>query len=222
MSNSRYQKPDKPLIVIGGGGHASVLVDILISLGCDILAYVAPQEASNQSLFGNLTRYPDDSDVRAHAVQDISLVNGIGMLPGDGLRAKIFNDFIELGYCFASVIAPSAIISEHAVIQQGVQLLPGSVVNVGAKIGSNTIINSGAIIEHDCQIGAHNHIAPGATLSGGVSTQEHCHVGTGAAIIQGIKLGVEAVVGAGAVVNRHVENKQIVYPALTTVKNRRD
>ena len=39
-----------PLIIIGGGGHASVLVDILRSQNRQILALISPDDVSSRTV----------------------------------------------------------------------------------------------------------------------------------------------------------------------------
>lgn len=208
----------KVLVLIGGGGHASVLLDILIQQGHKIAAYVSPEKAGNEALFGNIPWLKRDEDIFSFNPDEVELVNGIGSIPGKSFRSVIFRQLTEKGYHFHSVICQSARISPHVVLQQGVQILSGSIVNVGSFIGENSILNTGCVVDHDCQIGADNHIAPGVTLSGTVKTGVNVHIGTGASVIQAVTIGGNTVVGAGACVTKDVEANKIVYPARTTIK----
>lgn len=90
----------------------------------------------------------------------ILLVNAIGSLPGQEVRFKVHQQFKQLGYSFMTIVSPKAIVSDYAILSEGVQVMPGTIVNVNAYIGEGTILNTGSIIEHDCVIGKHNHIAP--------------------------------------------------------------
>lgn len=203
---------NKPLIMIGAGGHASVLADILTRQGQTILALVAPDSSGKGALAG-LPLWQDETLGMTVSPEECLLVNGIGSLPGCGLRAKIFSRYREQGYRFASVLAQEAVISAHASLGQGVQVMPGAIVQSGAQIGDNSIINTGAIVEHDSVLGRHAHLAPRAVLCGGVTLGERVHVGSGAVVVQGLQLGNEAVVGAGAILTRNLPENHIVYPA---------
>lgn len=200
--------------MLGAGGHAGVLMDTLRQQHAEVLALVGPELDSNRKVLQGIRHYLQDDDVLAFSLDEIRLVNGLGSLPGNTLRAKLFTQFIALGYQFESVIAESAIVSPYAELGHGVQVMPGAIIQAGAVIGANTIINTGAIIEHDCVIGAHNHIAPGVTLSGDVITEDFVHIGTGASVIQGIQLASYAVVSAGVAVTKNI-------PAAHTVFNGR-
>mgnify|MGYP003114225940 CR=1 FL=1 len=208
----------KPLVIIGAGGHASVLAEILLTEERKIIAVVSPDIIADGSpLIGMNRLTTDEALLTAYSPDQVELVNGMGAIPGNDLHFRLFNYFSEYGYRFVSVISSNATISKYAKLADGVQIMTGAIVQTNASIGMNCIINSGAIIEHDCCIGAHNHIAPSATLSGGVITESQVHVGTGANIIQGIKIGEQAVVGAGCTVVRDVPIKQVIVPARSRV-----
>jgi sugar O-acyltransferase (sialic acid O-acetyltransferase NeuD family) len=197
---------NKPILVIGGGGHAAVLVEILRQTNQDIIGIVAPVIDSRRKILEGIRHFKDDTDILQFPSESVFLVNGIGSLPGNPTRETIYNKFVEMGYQFANVTAPSSIVSKYADLDQGVQILPGAIVQCGAKIGRNTIVNSGAIVEHDCVIGGHNHLAPGAMLSGEIWTGDSVHIGTGAVVIQSIAIGHGATVGAGANITKDVAN----------------
>ena len=203
--------------MLGAGGHAAVLLDILFGQQRDILGLVSPQNSLDRAMFKNIPLYNDD-DVMSFDKHSLRLVNGVGSLPGNLSRLEVFRRFDSLGYQFETIVASTAIVSSYAELGKGVQLMSGVIVQTGARIGNNTIVNTGAIIEHDCHIGINNHIAPGATLSGGVTTGDNVHIGTGANIIQSVKIGDNAVIGAGAVVTKDVNANTVSYPAKGLIK----
>lgn len=208
----------KPLVIIGAGGHASVLAEILLAAGRSIIAVVSPEIIENGSPLAGMNRLTtDEALLTTYSPKQVELVNGMGAIPGNNLHFRLFNYFSEHGYRFVSVISPNATVSKYAKLADGVQIMTGAIVQTNASIGTNCIVNSGAIIEHNCCIGAHNHIAPSATLSGGVITESQVHVGTGANIIQGIKIGEQAVVGAGCTVVRDIPIKQVIVPARSRI-----
>ncbi|MEI8655981.1 MULTISPECIES: acetyltransferase [Vibrio] len=205
-----------PIILIGGGGHASVLADILLSQGRKIFAVISPDDTNQRQIFRNIPRFKEDKDALSFKPDDVLLVNGIGMMPESNLRQSVNQYFESLGYRFETVIADSAIVSSFSVIEEGVQILPCAIVNAGACIGKHTIVNSGALVEHDCDVGAHNHIAPKAVLCGQVKTEEGVFVGANATIIQNLQISHSSVIGAGATVTQSVNSKTIVFGARGT------
>lgn len=204
---------NKPVLVIGAGGHAIVVVDILRQLNCTIIGLVSKDPIKQQPVFADLPCYASDDDILSFNADDILLVNAIGSLPGQDVRFKIHHKFKQLGYCFKTLISPKAIVSDYAELSEGVQVMPGAIINANSIIGEGSIVNSGAIVEHDCTIGAYNHLAPGAILSGAVTTGNYVHIGTGASVIHGIKIGSNVMVGAGATVTKNLDNNKKLYVA---------
>lgn len=200
MNKSDAIMGKKPVIVIGAGGHAQVLLDVLLEQGVQVLGMTdVSLEKKGQKYYGIPVLGQDDC-VDRYAVDTIELVNGIGSVGDTSLRRKIYERFKYKGYTFKTVVHSTAIISNHVKLSEGVQVMPGAILNAGTAVGENSIINTGVIIDHGCQIGAHVHIAPGSVLSGGINIDDGSHLGTGCVIIQGISIGEQALIGAGAVV----------------------
>jgi len=201
------------VLLIGGGGHASVLLEILIEQKINILGYVSPTPTANQKLFSNLHWYKCDEDILQFDNSMIKLVNGIGSLPGNTVRADLYRKYKKLGYSFATIISRKADVSNYAFLEEGVQIMRGAIIQTGASIGYNSIVNTGAIIDHDCSIGSNNHIAPGATISGQVTSSSNVHFGTGSSVIQSININENAVVGAGTIITKNVDKNTTCFPA---------
>lgn len=187
-----------PLIIIGGGGHAKVLVSTLLMQHRKVLGFVDPKPAMPPLL--GIPHLGDDSVVFLHLPDQVRLVNGVGSIDSTVLHQTIYEKFRVRRYFFETVIHASAVIAPDVPIEDGVQVMAGVVVQPGSRFGVNVIINTGARVDHDCSIDAHAHIAPGVTLSGNVHVGNGAHIGTGASVIQGVEVGAAAIVGAGAVV----------------------
>lgn len=191
---------EMPVILIGAGGHALVLLDALVLTRTVVLGLIdTDASATGRQLLGYVVLGGDDV-LRNHAPGTVRLVNAIGSVGSMDRRRSVYESLRGAGHAFASVLHPSAIVSRHAVAATGVQIMAGAVVQVRARIGENTIVNTGATVDHDCSIGAHVHLAPGVTLSGNVQVGDETHVGAGATVIQGVRIGARSTVAAGAVV----------------------
>ncbi|MDA7857732.1 acetyltransferase [Gammaproteobacteria bacterium] len=210
----------KPVLIIGGGGHAKVLLEMLRGSGTEVLGIISTLPVSASEVFDNLMIYSSDSDVLSFDHKDVLLVNGVGSLPGNGIRHEIHRKFKTLGYTFGTVIAPSAIVSKYAKLHEGVQIFPGAVVNAGADIGESTIVNTRAVIDHDCELGAFNHIAPGAVLSGGVVSGVNVHIGPGAVLTQSVEIGRDSFIGAGTSVVKDIAARSVVIPSAVRLRAR--
>ena len=197
----------KKIIIIGGGGHARVLKDILdISGKLNVIGFtdVKPNHAMGIKYLG------DDSVLKKYSAKEVLLVNGIGSVKLPEKRREIYERFKNKGYSFYSLVHPNCVISKKVRLKEGVQIIGGVVINIGTLIEENVIINTSSSVDHDCSIGAHSHIAPGVTISGDVKIGRCCHIGTGAKIIQGITIGDRVLVGAGAVILDDIRSEEII------------
>lgn len=194
-----------------------MLVDVLRSQGRTPLALVAPTESIERAVLTGIPCWADEGQVLAMSPDDVELVNGVGSLPGNSLRAELFARYQALGYRFSRVVSLNATISDYVVLEEGAQVMAGAVIQAGVHIGHNSIINTRAVVDHDCLIGANNHIAPGAVLSGGVVTGNSVHIGTGASVIQGLSIGDHGIVSAGATLTRSLDAAHIAYVARGSV-----
>ena len=199
----------KPLILIGGGGHAKVVASTLMEMKISILGFVDPAPA-HATLLG-LPHLGGDDAVLAHAPTEILLAQGLGCTRPDPRRAAVFNHFKSLGYSFITAIHPATSVATDVEIGEGTVILAGAIVQPGTRIGLDCILNTRCSVDHDCHIGPHNHIAPGTTLSGSITTGPNCHIGAGATIIQGLSIGENSLVGAGSTVLRSVPPDTTVF-----------
>jgi sugar O-acyltransferase (sialic acid O-acetyltransferase NeuD family) len=205
----------KLLMLIGCGGHAKVLLDALdmqqLSVDALIIQESQRQSAAVLARLFNVGKILTDEELLAGGrTTETLLINGVGSIRDASHRRRLFQTYIASGFAFEAVVHPSAIVSKHAYLGSGAQVMAGAILQAGTRIGANAIINTGAVIDHDCIVGDHTHVAPGAVVSGGVRVGSACHIGTGAHVIQGVSIGDGGVIGAGAVVIRDVGDNQTV------------
>ncbi len=197
-----------PFIIVGGGGHARVVVSTLRRLGKSILGFTDPNKEA--TLGDDIEHLGRDDIITEKDPSAVVLTMGMGSVRDAGHRASLFAEHVQHGFRFPPLIHPDAVLASEAMTEAGAQVMAGSVIQPGASLGENVIVNTNASVDHDCQIGAHSHVAPGATLSGEVVLESQVHVGTGASIIQGVKIGKNSIVGAGAVVIENVPPETVV------------
>jgi UDP-perosamine 4-acetyltransferase len=215
------------IIIIGAGGHARVLIEILRRLGKSIHAAVDKNSELHGRTIDGVSIVGGDESVLAYKPADVVLINAQGNVPGKGSsglqrRRIVFETFREKGYRFMGVISPDAVVASTAVCDETCQVITGAIIQPGAVIGMNALINTGARIDHDCSIGAHSHIAPGTTLCGNVQVGPESHVGAAAVVIPGISIGAGAIVGAGSVVVADVAPGQCVMGSPAHAQQRRN
>lgn len=200
------------LIILGGGGHASVIIDTLRQLKMDqeLMIIDADPKKWNSKILDVPIVGSDDRIAELVKNGASFFIVGVGSVGNNQLRKKLFELGLRHDLKPFTVIHPTAVRSLRAEVGLGSVLLPGCIVNARAEIGINVIVNSGAIIEHDCILEDHVHVATGARLAGGVTVKTGSHIGIGATIRQQIIIGENAVVGAGSVVIKDINPHAIV------------
>lgn len=208
---------NKPVVMLGAGGHAKVVFEIACACSLEFIALIDPQ-TSIAPMFGGIDHWLSDTDISQHCNDEFELINGLGSLPGQPRRREhVFNAAKNSGFTFVTLVSPDSVVSRYAQLDEGVQVIAGAVIH-SAQIGANTLINSAAVVEHDVVIDKHCHVAPNATLCGGVTLAEGVHVGAGAVILQNIRIGKHAVVGAGAIVTQDIPAYATVFPGRATIR----
>jgi UDP-perosamine 4-acetyltransferase len=193
------------LVLIGAGGHARVLLDILRQTeGCTFAGVIDGKAAPGSTWLGIPVLGGDEVLTQLAGRGIGSFVIAIGSAAASPLRERLFRCARDGGLRAREVRHPAAIVAPSAQIGAGAQLLAGCVVNSAAILEENVIVNTRAIVEHDCRIGAHVHVATGAVLCGGVVVGTRSHIGAGAVVRQGIGIGADCTIGAGAVVVENV------------------
>jgi sugar O-acyltransferase (sialic acid O-acetyltransferase NeuD family) len=199
------------LVVLGAGGHARMVIDLLRSSRPDLHVVGllddgsdVPREVNGVPVLGTSERL---GPLRAEGVRYAAL--GIGAIHDNTVRAALYRRLIDAGFVVPNLVHRSAIVEPSATMGQGNQVFAGAIVGAGASLEDNTVVNSGAIVSHDCVIESHAHITPGAILGGHVKVGTGAIVGMGVTVYVGVRIGRDAViyngthvradVGAGAV-----------------------
>lgn len=201
----------KQCIVLGGGGHAGVVIDALQLVGVSVRGVLDPRADLHGTMILGVPVRGGDELMGTFKSEGVSFfLLGVGSVGANPRRRLLFEAGFRSGLAPLTLIHPAAVCSKWASIAEGTVVLANAVVNAGARIGMNAIINSGAIVEHGCSIGDHTHIASGARILGDVRIGADSFVGAGATVKQGVSIGDRAVIGAGAVVLRDVESEGAV------------
>ena len=193
----------KPIIILGAGGHAKVLIEVLLQSGRQIVGLTDPAKSVLSDYFG-VKILGDDDSVFNYSPDEVLLVNGIGAMPDNNLRRELNDRMVNKGFKYAKAIHPSAVIASDVEIEDGVQIMAGVVIQPGVKIGQSCIINTGSVVDHDCVISDDCHLAPGVTLSGNVIVNKRTHIGTGTSVIQDITIGHDCIIAAGSIIHHDI------------------
>ncbi|AKJ69011.1 hypothetical protein ABW99_13145 [Pandoraea thiooxydans] len=183
------------LIILGAGGHGSVVADVATVAVPDIEIlflddrYPQSRKSWHWPIVGALVDFKQFIDSSTHFLVAIG---------ANSLRHQWQTRIREESGHMATLIHPSAVVSRYSTIGPGTVVFPAAVINIGAVLGEGCIINTGAIVEHDCRLGAAVHICPNVGVAGSVTIGDRATIGVGSAVRPGVHIGSDVIIGAGA------------------------
>ena len=142
---------------------------------------------------------------------------------GTTRRRAFIEEITAMGFKFATVVHPSARISQRSSVGEGSFVSAGVVVAANTRIGRHVVINRGVLVGHDTAIHEYVTLSPGANVAGAATIGEGAYIGMGAVVLDRVHVGAGAVVAAGAVVTKDVpERTQVMGVPARAVKELRD
>lgn len=184
----------KNVIVIGAGGHAKVIADIVIKSRDNLLGFLDDNKEKGTVILDEYVVLGAVENATEFDDGNTYFIIGIG----DNHTRKKLTEKFNLKYYTA--IHPTAVIGTDVKIGDGSCVMPNACINPGSVIGKACIINSSALIEHDNILGDFVHISPSATTCGDVKIGELTHVGARATIRNRITIASDIIIGMGATV----------------------
>jgi sugar O-acyltransferase (sialic acid O-acetyltransferase NeuD family) len=195
----------KQIILIGGGGHCKVCIDVIEQGGkYEIHGILDKEESKGDKVLGYEIIGTDEL-IPSLVEKDYAFLITVGQIKSALVRKKIFDELTKLNADIVTVISPNAYVSKYANVERGTIIMHGVNVNAGASVGENNIINTGSIIEHDVKTGKHCHISTNAVVNGDCVIGNESFIGSNATVINGIHVTDQVVIGAGTLVNKNIE-----------------
>ena len=190
----------KKVVIIGAGGHAKVIADIIIKSGDEVVGFLDDNIEKDTIVIDNYKVIGKTKDcLKLKEDKELYFIIAIG---NNFIRKDISKTY-NLNYYTA--IHPTAVIGMQVQIEKGTVIMANSCINSNTKIGKHCIINTGAIVEHDNIIEDYVHISPNATLCGTVTIREGTHIGAGSVIKNNVTITNNCIIGAGGVVVKNIE-----------------
>lgn len=181
--------------LIGGGGHAKVVVATFQACGWEVAGIFD----SNAGIWGrSLLDVEIVGDLPQNHWWHSSKAWGFLSIGANVSRTRLATLLKPVRW--ATVVHPSATVHRSVCLGPGALVCAHAVVQPDARIGAHTIINTAAIVEHDSQVGDFCHVAPRVCLAGSVRVEEGAFVGAGATVTPGVHIGAWSTIGAGAAV----------------------
>ena len=200
----------KDLLVIGGGGHAKVVIDLALRSGAWRIAGVLDDAARRRGksvlgceVLGGTERISDYSG------SGMAFVVAIG---SNAIRERLQATATSAGLVAATLVHPSAVLAESVEIGDGAVVMAGAVVNADARIGkgvdreyrvpsSTTIVRSATFVTlhraSSCAVQSRSVLGPSSAwaLQSYRESQigSDCVIGAGAAVVSPVSSGARVV-----------------------------
>jgi sugar O-acyltransferase (sialic acid O-acetyltransferase NeuD family) len=142
-------------------------------------------------------------DVTPDMVGTSDVVIAIG---DPSVKKRIAEKLKESGFTFPSFIHPSSVVSDRAIIQDGVVISPNCVVSPNVNLKDFCYLNFGVGVGHDAIVGNYVQINPGSQLGGFSQIGNETLIGSGSTILQGVKVGTKVTIASGSVIFSRVSD----------------
>ena len=213
MAEARRQ-----IVLMGTGGHAKVIVELLqADAANELVGCVAPESAGSPRIAG-LPWLGDDAYLAALKLRGIQ--HAFVAVGDNRLRRKLCEYARAQGMQLVNAISPQANVSPTARLGGNIAIMHGANIGPDTVVEDGVVINSNASVDHDGHLSPYCHIGPGATLAGCVHVGEESFVATGSSVIPGQRIGDRALVGAGSVVIRSIPANSIAYGVPARIRTR--
>ncbi|AOR36590.1 acetyltransferase [Streptomyces fodineus] len=101
---------------------------------------------------------------------------------------------------YATVIHPTAAVSESSSVGPGSVLLAHCVLTAAVRVGAHVAVMPHVVLTHDDMVEDYVTIASGVRLGGGVRLEGGSYVGSGALVREGTSVGAWSLIGMGSTV----------------------
>lgn len=200
------------IVIIGSGGHAKVIIDIIINENkYSIIGLLDDFKNVNDQVMG----YPVLGGINdLSKLLNKQSIKGAVIAIGDNFNRSQIATHIKKFYptiTLINAIHPSASIAVHATIEEGAVIMAG--VNVGplCKIGKYCILNTHSSLDHDSVMSDFSSLAPRAATGGNCKIGAYSAIGMGAIIRHNINIGAHTVIGAASLVLGDIESYTVAY-----------
>lgn len=187
---------DLPTYVVGAGGHATVVIGLLRTLGHDITGVLDDDPASHGAEVSGI------SVLGSSTVLGDAPARAVFAIGNNGVRKRIAAAYPDVEWL--TLIHPAAIVHETVTVGTGTVVVAAAILQPHASVGRHCIINTASIVDHETVVGDFVHVATGARLAGRVTLEDEVFCGAGSVVIPERRVGEGSIVGAGAVVVRDI------------------
>jgi sugar O-acyltransferase (sialic acid O-acetyltransferase NeuD family) len=202
----------KNIVIIGSGGHANVVIDIVERQGLfRIAGLIDPCRVPGEITAGY--RVLGREDQLSDLITPHQLKGCIVAVGDNDVRQKITTTIQTRcpTFPFITAIHPNSSVSRRASIGPGSVVGAGAVINPECTIGHGCILNTRCSLDHDSTMGDYSSLGPNATTGGRVCIGNGSAIGISATILQGVRIGAQTVIGGCSFVNKDINPLKLAF-----------
>lgn len=197
---------EKPLVIIGSGGHACCMLEVAHLAGFDVAGFIDRTNLKAEFVKGLPIIGGDDLLLEKSFIDDHLFAVGIGDPVARNRYGKLLLQ--QHAECPA-IVNPSSYISADAKIGAGVLLMGMNAVNHGALLDDFVALDWQVTVGHGAQLGSSIFAGPGSRVAGDVVCGDETYLGIGCQIIECVSVGKNSIIGAGATVTRNIPDNVV-------------
>lgn len=201
---------DKDIYILGVGHNTPVYIDLVKSCGYNILGlYHYNDSRIGEQIHGYKIIDTNDNLFERDSLVGMNFTISVG---SNKIRSELSNKIREKGGNIPTIIHPTAVVSEYAIVESGVVIHVNSVVQADATIRRDTVLSYNTSVSHNSTIGEACYLAFNSTIGAYIDVQNFVLIGQAAAIISDKLdyIGHHSIVGGGSVIINNVEPYSIV------------
>jgi sugar O-acyltransferase (sialic acid O-acetyltransferase NeuD family) len=213
------QQSNKPMVIIGSGGHAFCLREIALLAGFHVIGAIdrtcSDHRVKDLPILGGDDRLLDSGFIQAHRF-------AVGI--GDPVARNRYGDLLlRQGAECPPIINPSSYVSACASLGAGVLLMGMNAVNHGAQLDDFVALDWQVTVGHGAHLGRAVFAGPGSRVAGDVKCGKESYLGLGCQVIEKVCIGEQSIIGAGATVTRDIPDNVVAVgsPAKVIKENSR-
>jgi len=169
---------EKSYVLYGAGGHAKVIVDLILELNGRIECVFDDNVEVENATFMNFPVLKYHADLH----KDSKMIIAVG---DNNARKAIAS---KLKHSFGNLTHPKASVSDFALIGKGTVVLANAVVQAEVSIGDHSIVNIGACVDHEVSISDFVHVGPMVYIGGGAVIKHGVKIDPGVIVLRNTEI----------------------------------
>lgn len=201
---------NKEIFILGIGHNTIVYIDLVEACGYKVAGlYHYNDERTGEFIHGYPIIDSNNNLFNSKTLEGKSFAISVG---NNKIRCQLAGEIRNRGGKVPRIIHPTAVVSKHAYIEEGVVIHINSVIQGDTIIRKDSVLSYNSSVTHTSEIGEGCYLAAYAHVGAYVNIGNNVLLGQGSIIVSSkVKyIGDNSIVGAGTVVINSFEDKSVI------------